>query len=132
MEAQVIGTDRKGGRTNPKRSKMKINHVRLLQRPFARFRSGIRTGTTPHFQLWQADLKLKSALQSTTLRSLADRHDDPFLATAYSMLSDGGFRSVWDLTQSDAKKILAIKGIGPKRLRDLKADLAKHQVAVNW
>jgi hypothetical protein len=115
-----------------RRSRRHLTGAHSLARPFARFRSGNRTGTTPHFALWQADVKLKSALQRTRLTSLADRHNDPALAKAYGLLSKGGFKTVFDLTQADAGKILAVKGIGPKRLAELKADLAKHQVAVNW
>lgn len=99
---------------------------------FSRFLSGTKTGTTPHFKLWMADLNLKRALQNTSLASIADRHKDPKMATAYGMLVRHGFKTVWDLTQAKRGEIWDVPQFGPKRVAAVKADLAKNQVAVNW
>lgn len=106
--------------------------VRSAHGIISRFRSGTRTGTPPHFKLWMADLAIKSALQKTSVAALADRHDVPALASTYQVLFNNGFKSVWDLTQADARDLLRIRGIGPAKLEAVKADLAKQQVAVNW
>lgn len=100
--------------------------------PFSRIRSGIRTGRTKHFELWMADLQMKSALQRTTLASLADRHDVASAASVYALLYVGGFKSVWTLTQATRRDLLAVKGVGPKGLDLVKADLASRRVAVRW
>jgi hypothetical protein len=112
------------------RKRVQIRHG-VNRRPFARFRSGLRTGTTPHFALWMADVNIKSALQRTSLASLADRESGD-VATAYGLLYVGGFKSVYDLTRADARDLLHVSGIGPKRLELVRANLASHQVAVNW
>lgn len=114
-----------------KRRQVRIRHG-ASNRPFARFRSGVRTGTNPQFALWMADLNIRSALQRTSLVSLADRHDDALTSTAYALLHQGGFKTVWDLTQASKKDLLAAPGIGQARVSLVKADLAKHQVMVNW
>lgn len=112
------------------RKRTQIRHG-VIRKPFARFRSGLRTGTSPHFAMWMADLKIKSVLQGTSLASLADRETGD-VATAYGLLFVGGYKSVYALTQATERDLLAVKGIGPKRLDLVKANLASHQVAVNW
>lgn len=113
------------------RKRIQIRHG-ADRRPFARFRSGLRTGTTPHFRLWMADLKIKPALKAIRLARIAEQHDAARLASSYAMLDEGGFRTMLDLVQADARDLLAVKGIGPKRLEEVKADLATRNVAVQW
>lgn len=131
-QVQIKAKSRRHSKTRLIRRRFQRETVRQLARPFARFRSGVRTGITPHFAVWMADLRMKSALQRTSLASLADRHDSAVLAGTYGMLHVGGFRSVWDLTQADARDLLCVKGIGPKRLEDVKRDLVTRHVAVRW
>jgi hypothetical protein len=121
-------TDKALGR---KSSAVGIRHIIKLGR-FSRVRSGRRTGTTPHFKMWMADLNIRKALEGTTLLSLADRETDPVLINSYLLLRAGGIKNVFQLTQAKQHNLLAIKGIGPKKLEHVKADLAKHQVAVSW
>ena len=135
----VVGaTDRKANRrTSPKMKMVQAEHVRTPgSSPHARFRSGIPTGTTPHFRMWMADLRLKSALQKTKLISLASATaTEPKAAAGYAMIATSrGLRikSVWDLVNRKRSELLDIPGIGPARLRALHADLVKHNVQPKW
>ncbi len=113
------------------RRKVQIRH--RIGKPFARIRSGIRTGTTPHFAMWMQDLKMKSALQNITIASLADRQSDLALAGAYKAIQrHGHFRNVWELTQATKAQLHDTPGLGPKRIAAIKADLASRHVAVKW
>jgi hypothetical protein len=114
-----------------KRRRLRILHG-ANSRPFARVPSGKPTGTTPHFKLWMADLNLKRVLQLTKLAKLADFHPDDATGSAYALLFGSGFKTVWDLTQSNKRDLLAVKGFGPAKLALVKADLAARQVQVNW
>jgi hypothetical protein len=93
-------------------------------------RTGTRTGTTPHFALWKADLARKSALQRLKLNKLSDDvgEQEPNLSTALALCYVGGIKTVWDLSQSKP----AVKGIGPKRLAEIEAYLKAHDVPVKW
>ena len=121
-------TDRALGRKKPGLS---IRHV-LRRGPFARVRSGVRTGRTAHFNMWQADLGIRRALEGITLVSIVDRLTGLPEANAYGILSRAGYRNVWQLTQASKHDLLAIKGFGPAKLALVKADLDKHQVGVDW
>lgn len=98
-----------------------------------RVRSGVRTGTTPHFKLWMADLKLKSALQKTSTSALAD-HDrtPPLAASAYALMFIAGIKNVYDLTQVSLADLLRINGIGPKKLEAVEAHLLENNVKSSW
>ena len=101
-------------------------------RPYARFRSGIPTGTTPHFRLWMADLALKSTLQKARLVTLAaDSRTDSKVAAGYAMLA-GKFKTVWGLVNASREDLLKVPGIGPARLRTIHADLTAHNVKTKW
>jgi hypothetical protein len=120
----------KAMRRKEKRRRLSIRH-RNITKPHARLRSGLRTGTTPHFTMWMADLAMKSALQRTKTLALAEAAKDPQTGAAYAMAARR-YRNVFDLSHADEADLLAIKGMGPVRLRALKADLASHNVAVVW
>jgi len=114
------------------RKRLRIRHG-ASNRPFARIRSGVRTGTTPHFKMWMADVNLRRALQGTKIGYLADRHNDPSLALSYRLILRHGYlKTVWDLTQASKAQLHDTPGLGPVRIAALKADLAKRQVLVNW
>jgi hypothetical protein len=98
----------------------------------SRFRSGVRTGTTPHFRMWMADLKMKSALQRTKTLEIAHNHPAPQTGAAYLMAHRGGYRTIWSLVQASEADLLTIPQMGPVRVRLLKADLASRNVSVNW
>jgi hypothetical protein len=102
------------------------------RRPFARVRSGIRTGTTAHFAAWMSDLRAKSALQRLTTLSIALYHDDASVAAGYAIAHGGGVKTVWDLSRRSEAELLAIKGMGPKRLIAIRDDLNRRSVRVDW
>jgi hypothetical protein len=114
-----------------KRQTIRINHG-ADSRPFARVRSGIRTGTPKHFRLWMAAIRMKSALQRKSTAVLADHIADVPLATSFALLHGAGFRNVYAVTQADARDLLCIRGIGPKRLEAVKTYLASVNVGVRW
>jgi hypothetical protein len=121
----------KAMRRKEKRRHLSIRH-RIITKPHARLRSGIRTGTTPHFAMWMADLAMKSALQRTKTLALAEAAKEPQTGAAYAMAAKAGYRNVFDLSRASEADLLAIRGMGPVRLRTLKADLATNNVAVMW
>lgn len=114
-----------------RRRKLSIRH-RGIMRPSFQARSGLPTGTTPHFKMWMADLKMMSALQRTRLLDLAEASKSPGAASAYMLCYKHGFRNVFELTRADAPEMQDVAGLGPVRLSTLKADLAKANVAVAW
>jgi DNA-directed RNA polymerase alpha subunit len=129
MDHAVVGPERK------KFTSRKPKHRKVQRNPEPRagqIRSGAPTGTTPHFKMWMADLNLKRALERTKLKSITAKHTDPVLINAYALLESGGFKTVWKLTQADARDLLRVKGIGPAKLEKVKADLAARNVAVRW
>lgn len=97
-----------------------------------RVSSGIRTGTTPHFKLWMADLQMRSALQKTRTAALAEHIDDAQVSSAMGLFHVGGIRDVWKLIQSDRAALLRVKGIGPNRLKAVHAYLIEHNVKPSW
>jgi hypothetical protein len=117
-----------------RRALMPRHRVGIMQAAgSARIRSGIRTGTTPHFRLWMADLQLKSALQRTKTEVLAD-HDatPPLAASAYALMFIDGIRNVFQLTQVTAERLLSIDGIGPKKLAAVEQHLLENNVKPSW
>jgi len=99
----------------------------------ARVRSGVRTGSTPHFNLWMADLKLKSALQKTSLSKLADHtHPGALCRSAFALLFNAGIRNVYALTQADVADLLRVNGVGVKKLEAVEAYLLKNNVKTRW
>jgi DNA uptake protein ComE-like DNA-binding protein len=132
MEAQnVIATNERRKPKVGKHVRKQVTHERHSER-LGRARSGAATGTTPHFKMWMADLNLKRALESTKLSQVAKKHTVPALALSYTLLHEGGIKNVYRLTQADARDLLRISGIGPKRLEAVKADLASRHVSVRW
>jgi len=98
-----------------------------------RVRSGVRTGTTPHFRLWMADLKLKSVLQKTSLAALSEHtHVGALCRSAFALLFNAGIRNVFDLTQADVADLLRINGIGVKKLEAVEAYLLENKVKTRW
>jgi hypothetical protein len=101
--------------------------------PLSRVPSRTRTGSTPHFKAWMADLKVKSALQKLSVASLAEHPDTPPLAAnAYALLFVDGIKNVFDLTQATADRLLRVSGIGPKKLETVKSHLAENNVKTRW
>lgn len=98
----------------------------------SRVRSGIRTGTTPHFKLWMADLSMRSALQKTRTAALAEHIDDAQVSSAMALFHVGQIRNVWTLIRADKARLLAVKGIGPNRLKAVHAYLIEHDVKPSW
>ncbi len=98
----------------------------------ARFRSGIGTGTTPHFETWKREGLLKSILQRTKLVDLAENHSDTPTATAYALLHGGGVKTVWDLARSNINDLLSVKGFGKAKLMLVQKDLRTRNVPTDW
>lgn len=81
-------------------------------------RSGTRTGTTSHFAAWKAEGELKSILQRTKTAAVADSlpSAENGAAAGFALLSVGGFKNLWDVSQATEQELLAVKGIGIVRL----------------
>lgn len=115
-----------------KRARLRIRHG-AIKRPFARVRSGVRTGTTPHFALWMADLSALRALQRIKLDVLADSDATPGnVAQAFALLYVGGVKNVADLSRADVGRLLAIDGIGLKRLEAVEKYMTERHVGLAW
>jgi hypothetical protein len=93
-------------------------------------RTGMRTGTTPHFALWMADLKQKSALQKLKLNKLIEHLPDQEHGVLAPLRAChvAGIKSVWDLSQTKPNA----KGIGPKRLAEIEAYLKSKDIPLKW
>jgi hypothetical protein len=110
------------------------HRVGIMQAPgSARVRSGIRTGTTKHFKMWMADLKLKSALQKTSTADLADNTNVGALCrSAFAVMFVHGIRNVYDLTQADVATLLKLPSVGIKKLEAVEAYLLENNVKPRW
>jgi hypothetical protein len=97
-------------------------------------RSGTRTGTTAHFAAWQAEGKVKSILQKTKTVAIADGlpSAENGAATGFALLSVGGFKTVWDVSQATEADLLAVKGVGIVRLGFVHDYLTRKGVALAW
>lgn len=113
-----------------RRARLRIRHG-ASGRPFARVRSGLPTGTPPHFAAWMADLNAKSAMQNLKTADLADATVGD-LASAWALLSIGGFKSVWSVAQADITNLMRVNGIGLKRLEKVEAYLKDRRVPLKW
>jgi hypothetical protein len=92
-----------------------------------------KTGTTPHFKMWTADLRMKSALQKIKLMRLSESIvDNNKLSTAYAVAATAGVKTVWDLASAKREDLLALHGMGEVRLRLLHADLLARNVHPRW
>lgn len=122
--------DRKSRRANGERGSKRIS------KGWPQAPSRSRTGTPQHFRFWMADLSLRSALQKTKTAALAQAlgdADQVGIAMAYAILAtDRRYRNVWQVSQASRQDLLAVKGIGPKRLETLHADLLARRVNPKW
>jgi hypothetical protein len=109
------------------------SHQSLQAQTSGRVRAGVRTGTTPHFKLWQADLKLKSTLQKTKTARLAELTlPGALVRSAFALLHNAGVKNVWAVTQLTIEQLLAIDGIGVKKAEALEAYLVANNVQPSW
>jgi hypothetical protein len=122
---------RNGHLTDRRRRRILRNEgaVTDVGRPLPRLVSDART--TPHFAMWMADLKIKSALQRMKIAKLAKTGTDSKLSGSYTLVS-GRYKSLWDLIHATRSDLLALPGVGPARLKALHADLIAHNVQPNW
>lgn len=123
--SKIMSMDRRN-----KRARLRIRH-NANRRPFARVRSGLPTGTTPHFRAWMADLSAKSALQSLKTAALAESLSGD-LASAMALLHVGGYRNVWAVARADIADLLRLNGIGIKRLEKVEEYLTARRVPLKW
>lgn len=129
LTPEAIHKDRRTRRSNGERSGRKFTKGWPL------VPARTRTGTTPHFSMWMADLKLKSTLQRTKLAALAESTQDPKAAAAYAIVASAKgrpYKSVWDLAGASRTDLLALSGVGPAKLTAIHADLTAHNVKVRW
>lgn len=115
-----------------RRAMLRAAGKRWSASPMNRFPSGVKTGTTPHFKMWTADLQLRRTLEIVKVGHLANVAVDANTAAGYAALASAGFKNVFQLTRASRKEILAVAGFGPKRLDAVKGDLAAHNVQVGW
>lgn len=100
--------------------------------PHRRVRSGVPTGTTPHFRAWMADLDRKRILHGMKLDHLADTLDGR-LASTFALLRVGGrIRNVYQLSQANLADLLSIPQVGPARLAEVEKYLNGKRVELNW
>lgn len=97
-------------------------------------RVGRRTGTTPHFARWKAEGRIKSLLQRTKTVAVAESLPDKAngVASGFALLAVGGYRNLWQVSQADLADLLAVKGIGPARLKFVESYLSSKGVQLNW
>ena len=101
-------------------------------------RTGRRTGRTAYFERWKAEAAVKSALQKTKTKAVAntlkERGDETSfqIASGFAMLSDAGFKSIWDVARASSTDLLKVKGFGPARLRAIEKYLIDNAVELSW
>lgn len=123
---KVLAMDRRN-----RRSRLRIRHG-VKTSPHARTRSGLATGKPAHVERWQLEGQIKSALQRLSTSTLADQVEDAAVAGGMALLYLGGFKSVWSVSQASVEKLLAVKGIGPKRLEAVEGYLRERSVDLKW
>lgn len=114
-----------------KRANLRIRHM-PLSRPFSRVRSGVPTGTTPHFRAWMADLSARSVLQGMKLDYLADSLTGQLASTFAILRVSGRIKNVWQLSQTSADALLSIPQIGPAQLAAVETYLNRRNVPLKW
>lgn len=105
--------------------------VRAFRITGGRRKPGKRTGTTAHFAAWQAEGRVKSILQRMKTGALADSLEGR-VATGFALLSVGGFKNVWDVSQATMEQLLAVRGIGITSIGYVEEYLTGAQVALKW
>lgn len=95
--------------------------------------TGRATGRPAHFSDWKRQAEVKRHLQKMKTSWLAEqlqaqRHG----AAPVLFLLAKPFPNVWALSQATREAILAVPGVGPKRLRKLQEYLEEHQVKIVW
>jgi hypothetical protein len=110
------------------RRRFKRSHYQVVDN--ARPRS--RTGAPDWFRSMKAKAAVKAALEKIlTVHAYAGPHDgEP--AAELEALSAGGFKTVWDLSQAKREDLLAVKGIGPVKLKKIRAELVRRSVPTAW
>lgn len=115
-----------------RRPRLRIRHG-ASSRPFSRVRSGTPTGTTSHFRQWMLDLQAHSALQRLKLDALADAAATPgTVAQAFALLYLGKYKSVAAVQRATIEQLLAVPGIGLKRLEAVEKYLTDRNVPLAW
>lgn len=109
-------------------NRKQVRNHRISGRPG---KAGKRTGTTPHFAAWKAEGRIKSILQRTKTASLADSLEGR-VASAFAVLSVGGVKNVWDVSQASIEQLLAVRGIGLASLGYVEEYLAGKDVQLAW
>lgn len=85
---------------------------------------------------WFRSMKVRAAVKATlekvpTVHAWPGPHDgEP--ASELEALSAAGFKTVWDLSQAKREDLLAVKGIGPAKLKKIRAALVSRSVPVAW
>lgn len=116
---------------NERRSMLRTRQVRSSSL-FSRVRSGVPTGTTPHFRRWMAELGNKSLLQGMKLDAMADQLDGRLASTLALLRVSGGIRNVYQLSQKSVEELLSVSQVGPARLAEVEQYLTSKNVPLNW
>lgn len=134
--APVIGTPgrkRSHGRLIEnirKRGKVSIRHS-AVSRPFARVRSGIRSGTTPHFAAWMADLDVSRTLHAIKLDALAESTSEE-AATFAQLFVRGKIKNVLQLSKKEIEDLIPLVGGDVDGLLAVEKYLNARRVRLNW
>jgi hypothetical protein len=114
----------------------KIEVMNRAQKRAARSRgsrTGNRTGTSPHFERWKAEGRIKSALQKLKTGTLADEIvGNDKAASGFALLFLAGFKTVWDVSQAKRADLLAARGVGIATLGHVEDYLKAKQVDLKW
>jgi hypothetical protein len=98
---------------------------------FSRFRSGLATGTTPHFKSWMAEKNMTHALRTARTSWVADNHPQGKVREAFGLVQTR-FPSILDLAHATKRQILSVEGVGPASAKRIHAYLISNRVQPNW
>jgi hypothetical protein len=114
------------------RRAMKRSHYKAYESATRANRPRSRTGKPDWFRTMQFKARIKEVLsQSLTIHLYPGSHDgEP--PRELEALSNAGFKNVWLLSQADRADLLAVKGIGPAKLKIIRAALVSRSVPVAW
>ena len=97
------------------------------------FKRRHKTGPNRHLQAWKAESRVISALKQISTSALAASvADENTKASASLALLAPTFENVWDLSRATRMDLLAIRGMGPKRLAHLATFLLARNVPLAW
>lgn len=99
--------------------------------PHARFRSGLATGTTPHFKAWKQEVQIKKALMGIRTSEVAEKHPQIKVSQAFGLVAEK-YPNLYLLSQARKSDIIALPGVGPATVGRIYAYLTANNVKTSW